>query len=212
MRVIVTSLRIRAVVSPPMEELPTARRAERETAALIVIAMVGLMWLVEIVDQLDDRRLEQYGIKPHDVDGLVGVVTAPFLHAGFGHLIGNTIPLLVLGLVIALSGIVRLLKATAIIIVVGGLGTWLIAPSGTDHIGASGLVFGYSTYLITRGIFSRELRHLFIGVAVAAIYGATLLVALAPRDGISWQGHLCGGIGGIAAAWLIDRRAPAPEP
>lgn len=195
-----------------MEQTTPARRDERETAALIVIGLVALMWAVEIVDQLDGRRLEQYGIEPHKVDGLVGVVTAPFLHAGFGHLIGNTIPLLILGLVIALSGVVRLIKATLIIVVVGGLGTWLIAPSGTDHIGASGLVFGYATYLIARGLFSRHLRHLLIGAGVIALYGATLLVALTPRDGISWQGHLCGGIGGVVAAWLIDRRAPVAEP
>jgi membrane associated rhomboid family serine protease len=193
-----------------MDETGPEGRDERETAALVVIGLVAVMWVVEIIDQLDGRRLEQHGIEPHKLGGLVGVVTAPFLHAGFGHLIGNTIPLLVLGLMIALSGVVRLIKATVIIIVVGGLGTWLIAPTGTDHIGASGLVFGYATYLITRGIFSRHMRHMFIGVAVVAIYGATLLVALTPRDGISWQGHLCGGIGGIVAAWLIDRRARTP--
>jgi membrane associated rhomboid family serine protease len=192
-----------------VEQQLTSRRDERETAILIVIALVAVMWVVEIVDQLDGRKLEQYGIEPHKVDGLVGVVTAPFLHAGFGHLLGNTIPLLVLGMVIALGGVVRLLKATVVIVLVGGLGTWLIAPSGTDHIGASGLVFGYATYLITRGIFSHHARHLLIGAGVAALYGTTLLIALAPRDGISWQGHLCGGIGGIVAAWLIDRRAPA---
>jgi membrane associated rhomboid family serine protease len=185
------------------------RRDERQTAILIVIALVAVMWVVEIVDQLDGRRLEQYGIRPHSVDGLEGVVTAPFLHAGFGHLVGNTIPLLVLGAVLALSGIVKLLKATVIIVVIGGLGTWLIAPSNTDHIGASGLVFGYAAYLISRGFYSRQMRHGFIGVGVVALYGATLLVALAPRDGISWQGHLCGAIGGVIAAWLLDGRERA---
>jgi membrane associated rhomboid family serine protease len=185
------------------------RRDERETAALVVIALVAAMWVVEIVDQLDGRRLEAHGIRPHSVDGLVGVVTAPFLHAGFGHLIGNTIPLLILGAVIALSGLVRFLKATAIIIVLGGLGTWLIAPAGTDHIGASGLVFGYATYLIGRGIFSHRAGHLAIGLGVVAVYGATLLVALTPRDGISWQGHLCGGLAGLVAAWWLDGRSSA---
>ncbi len=184
-------------------------RDERETAVLVVIALVAVMWVVEIVDQLDDRRLEAHGIQPHKLDGLVGVLTAPFLHAGFGHLIGNTIPLLILGAVIALSGLVRFLEATAIIIVLGGLGTWLIAPTGTDHIGASGLVFGYATYLIGRGVFSHRMGHVLVGLGVVALYGATLLVALTPRDGISWQGHLCGGLAGLVAAWWIDGRSSA---
>jgi membrane associated rhomboid family serine protease len=100
---------------------------------------------------------------------------------------------------------------TAIIAVVGGLGVWLVAPSGTDHIGASGIVFGYAAYLIARGIFSRNLLHLGVGVVVIGIYGTTLLFGLAPRDGISWQGHLFGGIGGVLAARLLDARRARRE-
>jgi membrane associated rhomboid family serine protease len=159
-----------------------------------------------VIDQISGGDLEQYGIKPHNGDGLVGIVTAPFLHAGFGHLIGNTIPFLVLGATIALSGLVRVAATTAIVALVGGLGTWLVAPSGTDHIGASGIVFGYATYLIARGVFSRNLLHLVVGVVVIGLYGTTLLTGLAPTDGISWQGHLFGGIGGVVAARLLDRR------
>jgi membrane associated rhomboid family serine protease len=179
---------------------------DRQNAILLVAGLVGLMWVVEIVDQLDGRKLEQYGIEPHRLEGLVGVITAPFLHAGFGHLIGNTLPFLILGFTIALSGLGRVVATTAIVALVGGIGTWLIAPSHTDAIGASGVVFGYATYLISRGLFSRHLMHIAIGVLVIAIYGATLLFALIPRDGISWQGHLCGGIAGVLAARLLERR------
>lgn len=193
-------------MSDELAPRPPRQRSERETAFLIVIALIAVMWVVEVIDQLDGHRLITHGIRPHSVDGLEGVVTAPFLHANWDHLISNTVPLLILGLVVALSGVVRLLKATAIIIVLGGLGTWLIAPSGTDHIGASGLVFGYAAYLIGRGLFSHQMRHLLIGAGVVALYGATLLASLAPRDGISWQGHLCGAIAGGVAAWWIDGR------
>lgn len=164
------------------------------------------MWVVEVIDQTLGGDLDQYGIEPHDADGLVGIVCAPFLHAGFDHLFGNTIPFLLLGATIALSGLARVAAATAIVVLLGGLGTWLIAPTGTDHIGASGVVFGYATYLIARGLFSRNLLHLAVGVAVVAVYGTTLLTGLAPRDGISWQGHLCGGIAGVIAARVLDRR------
>jgi membrane associated rhomboid family serine protease len=184
----------------------TPRRGDREQGLILVAGMAALMWVVEVIDQILGGDLDQYGIEPHKAEGLVGILFAPFLHAGFGHLIGNTIPFLVLGATIALSGFVRVAATTAIVAVVGGLGTWLVAPSGTDHIGASGVVFGYATYLIARGLFSRNLLHLAVGLVVIGVYGTTLLFGLIPTDGISWQGHLFGGVGGVVAARLLDRR------
>ena len=186
-------------------------RSDRANGLVLVGAMAALMWVVEVIDQLAGGRLERYGIEPHDPDGLVGIVTAPFLHAGFGHLIGNTVPFLVLGATIALGGLARVAATTAIVALVGGLGTWLIGPTGSDHVGASGIVFGYATYLIARGVYSRRLLHLAVGLIVLGVYGSTLLFALVPRDGISWQGHLCGGIGGVIAARLLDRRSRRPD-
>jgi membrane associated rhomboid family serine protease len=184
----------------------THRRDDRISGLILIGAMVALMWVVEVIDQISGGDLEQYGIKPHEGDGLPGIVTAPFLHAGWGHLIGNTVPFLVLGAAIALSGLARVAAATGIVALVGGLGVWVFAPSGTDHIGASGLVFGFASYLIARGLFTRNLLHLGLGVVVIALYGTTLLFGLAPRDGISWQGHLFGAVGGVVAAWLLDAR------
>jgi membrane associated rhomboid family serine protease len=93
----------------------------------------------------------------------------------------------------------------AIVAVVGGLGTWLIAPAGTVHIGASGLVFGFAAYLVARGAYSRRPLHLAVGLAVLAVYGTTLLFGLVPHPGISWQGHLFGAVGGVVAARALDR-------
>ena len=189
------------------------KRSDRQQGVVLVAAMVALMWMVEVIDEIAGVDLDQYGIEPHDSDGLVGIFTAPFLHAGFDHLIGNTVPFVLLGVTIALSGLGRLMAATAIIALVGGLGTWLIAPSGTEHIGASGVVFGYAAYLVSRGLFSRNLLHLAVGVIVILIYGTTLLSGVVPTDGISWQGHLCGGLAGVLAARLLDRgRPPAGAP
>src|SRR3954452_4655514 len=192
---------------------PTRRQpTSREQGILLVVGMLALMWVLEIVDQVTSADLDQYGIRPHDADGLTGIATAPFLHAGFGHLIGNTVPFLVLGVAIALSGLARVAAATAIVALVAGLGTWIFASSGTDHIGASGIVFGYAAYLIARGFFSRNLLHLGVGVLVIAVYGTTLLFGLVPTDGISWQGHLFGAVGGVVAARLLDSREARRKP
>jgi membrane associated rhomboid family serine protease len=190
-------------------DVATRRRSEREQGLVLVAGMAGLMWASEILDTILGGDLDQFGIEPRDVDGLVGIVTAPFLHADFAHLIGNTVPFLLLGAAIALSGLVRVVAATAVIAVVGGAGTWLVAPSDTEHIGASGIVFGYASYLIARGLYSRNLVHLAVAVIVIGVYGTTLLFGLVPTDGVSWQGHLFGAVGGVVAARLLDRRAGA---
>ena len=181
-------------------------RSDRRQGLWLVAAMVTLMWALEIADTIADHRLDQYGIEPRDADGLVGVIAAPFLHAGFGHLVANTVPFLLLGVVIAFGGALRVLAVTVIVAVVSGLGTWLISPESTIHIGASGVVFGYATYLISRGIFNRGFVEIAIGVLVGVVGGGALLAGLEPQEGISWQGHLFGAIGGVVAARLLARR------
>ena len=178
----------------------------------LVLGMAALMWVVEVVDAIDHHRLDTWGIEPRDVEGLRGVVAAPFLHSGFDHLISNTIPFLMLGLAIALSGVVRVAAVTVVVIVVGGLGTWVFAPENTIHIGASGVVFGYASYLISRGVFDRSVLELAIGALVVVIWGGVLLGGLVPQDGVSWQGHFFGAVGGVLAARLLapPRRRDLP--
>jgi membrane associated rhomboid family serine protease len=185
---------------------PPKPRDDRVSGAIFVAVLVAIMWCVEVIDSISGGDLERHGIEPHDPDALPAIAAAPFLHAGWGHLIGNTVPFVILGCTIALSGLMRVVWVTLIVAVVAGLGVWVFAPAGTVHIGASGLVFGYASYLIFRGLFSRSVLHIAVGLVVVVLYGGTLLFSLAPRDGISWQGHLFGAIGGVLAAWWLDRR------
>jgi membrane associated rhomboid family serine protease len=192
----------------------------RTDGFLLVGILAAIMWVSEIVDQLADNRLDQYGIVARHVDGLDGIVFSPFLHGSFGHLVGNTVPFLLLGAVIAFNGAARVALVTLIVAGLGGLGTWLIAPDNSVTIGASGVVMGYATYLIARGIFSRRLVELVLGGVVAVLWGGMVLGSLVPRDGVSWQAHLCGGIAGVIAARLLtkdrsqerDVRAPHRTP
>ena len=188
--------------------------SDRTYAGLkLVGAMAAVMWVVEVIDALDGQRLDAHGIEPRDGDGLLGIVFAPFLHASFGHLLSNTVPFLVLGAIIALRGAGRVAAVTVIVAAISGLGTWLIAPAGTVHVGASGVVFGYATYLIARGAFDRSALELAVGLLVLVVLGGALLSGLEPQTGISWQGHLFGAIGGVVAARLLapaQREAGAP--
>jgi membrane associated rhomboid family serine protease len=188
---------------------PAEPRQDRIAGVQVVLALLAAMWVLEVVDVALDHRLDQYGIEPRDPDGLVGVVAAPFLHADFGHLLANTIPFLALGIIIALQGVARVLGVTVIVVLVSGLGTWLVAPEHSIHIGASGVVFGYATYLLARGVFNHNALEILVGVGVAAVWGTALAGGLVPQEGVSWQGHFFGAVGGVVAARLFARRAPA---
>lgn len=167
---------------------------------------VAVLWVSEIVDTTLGGRLDAEGIRPGSTDGLSGIAFAPLLHGGFAHLMSNTLPLLVLGFLVLLSGVRRGVIATAIVWLFGGIGTWLFGGEGTVHLGASGLVFGWLTYLVLRGLFTRNATQILVGVGVFLVYGSLLLGVLPGQPGISWQGHLFGAIGGVLAAWWLAGR------
>jgi membrane associated rhomboid family serine protease len=170
----------------------------------LLAGIVIVMWALEIVNSIDSNALDADGIYPRNLVRLWGILTAPFLHASFTHLIDNTIPLVFMGAIVALRGALRLAWVTGIVIVLGGLGTWVIAPSHTVTVGASGLVFGYATYLLTRGLFDRSPLELLTGAVVGVVWGGALLSSVVPQPHISWQGHVCGALAGIVAAWRLS--------
>ena len=194
-----------------MNDSAQTSRNTRFDGVQLIAAMVALMWLAEGIDVVVGGDLDGLGIEPREPDGLVGIVAAPFLHAGFGHLIANTVPFAVMGAVIAINGMRRLLIVSAIVALVSGLGTWLIGPENTVHIGASGIVFGFATYLLARGFFNRNMLDLAIGAVVALLFGGALLGGMLPEQGISWQSHVFGALGGLLAAQYLAKAAGRSE-
>ena len=179
---------------------------ELKTQIVVLGGFVALMWIVEIVDLFLGGALNAYGIRPHSIIGLRGILFAPFLHAGFAHLIANTIPFLTLGWLTMLRETSDFFVVTAIAMLVGGFGTWLIGSPYSIHIGASGLVFGYLGFLLLRGYFERSASAVVFSIIVAIFYGGLLWGVLPLQYGISWQGHLFGFIGGGLAARLLARK------
>jgi membrane associated rhomboid family serine protease len=190
------------------------QREQWRQGTSIVLGMAALMWILEVIDSLDSHRLDRDGIVPRNFSHLYGILLAPFLHASFGHLMANTVPFLILGLAVALLSAGRVLVITVIVLLISGVGTWLTAASGSVTVGASGIVFGYGTYLISRGVFDRRIGEIAIGLLVGVLFGGALLSGLIPHSGISWQAHLFGGVGGVLAARIFttgpDRASPQP--
>src|SRR5438270_9231114 len=191
-----------------LKSSPAAREQRRDGLRLVAL-MVALLWVIELINTLDSNRLDGDGIYGRSVSHLWGILTSPVIHASFQHLISNTIPLVFCGAIIALRGGRHLALVTTIVVLVGGLGTWLVGPANVSTIGASGVVFGYSSYLIARGVFTRRLLEVLTGALVAIVLGGALATSLVPQHGVSWQGHLCGAIAGVVAAWLLSGRPAA---
>lgn len=189
-------------------------RTTRPTATFAAIVMGGwlaLLWVLELIDQLTAHALDRYGIVPREVDSLPSVYAAPFLHAGWNHLIANSVPFVVLGFLVLLGGLARWLWSTLTSVTASGLFAWLLSPPNTVTIGASGLIFGWLTYLLARGWLTRDTRQMLIAAAVLVVYGGVLWGVLPGAAGVSWQGHLGGAFGGILAAYLLHRRS-RPRP
>ena len=172
----------------------------------LAFGFVLLLWLLEIVDAASGYNLDDDGVRPRSTVGLLGIVFAPLLHAGWAHLEANTLPALVLFFLVLLGGIGRGLAATGVIWVVSGIGVWLVAPANTVTIGASGLIFGWLVYLVLRGFFTGRPGQILLGVVLFLLYGGLLWGVLPGQPGVSWQGHLFGAVGGGLAAWLLAGR------
>lgn len=179
---------------------------ELNTQAIILGGFVAIIWILEIVDIFFLRgRLNSYGILPRHLIGLRGILFAPFLHCGFGHLIANTVPFLTLGWLIMLRETSDFFVVSALTMLVSGLGVWLFGSRGF-HIGASGLIFGYLGFLLLRGFFERSVISILLSLIVGFLYGGVIWGILPTQPGVSWEGHLFGFIGGVLAARLLSRR------
>ncbi|QBI56447.1 Rhomboid family protein [Streptomonospora litoralis] len=170
--------------------------------------MLAAMWVLEIIDAfLFGGRLDLvFGLRAWNFDNAWTLVTAPFMHAGLAHLMSNSVPFLVLGALVAFGGVGRFVWTTLIVMAVSGIGVWLLTGPGALTVGASGLVFGYFGYTVLRGIVERRTVDIVIMICVLIFYGTLIWGVLPQQEGVSWQAHLFGFLGGLFAAYVLPKR------
>lgn len=192
---------------------PPLARLARSPAGLILM-LLAAMWAAEILDYLFPYNADLLGIWPRTVRGLLGVALAPFLHAGFGHLIANSLPFLLLGLVVALRAGSATARILVLIVLAGGMGVWLLGAPDTVTVGASGLVFGLMGYLLAAGVITRHPLDVVLSVLVLLAYGGALLAAtpFGVAAGVSWLAHLSGFAAGVLAARVYAPRSRSVGP
>jgi len=201
--------------SPPQLGSPQQEASglfqELKTQGNLLVCIVVLLWAIELANSLMNNALNNLGIRPRNILGLQGIIFAPFLHGSWRHLISNTFPLVILSWLIMARDRSEWIAVTVLTAIASGVGTWLFGGTETVHIGASGVVFGYFGFLVTRAYFERSFGSIAISLLVLALFGGMIWGILPVRVGISWEGHLFGLLGGIAAAWTIaalNRKVP----
>ncbi|MCP5048346.1 MAG: rhomboid family intramembrane serine protease [bacterium] len=174
-----------------------------------VLILVAVLWAIHVIDWILPLELNSLGIVPRTLRGLVGIVASPFLHADPYHLIGNTIPLLVLGIILVSFYDEIALPVLGVIVGVGGGLVWLLGRNAhnTVHIGASGVIYGIAAFLVAYGVMTKNLRSILIAGAVALLYGSSMLTGLLPfHRYVSWEGHLFSAAAGVLAAYIFSQR------
>jgi len=173
--------------------------------ALLLMGITLCLWVITIIDQnTPDWNLTiNYGIKPKIATGILGIFTAPFIHINYPHLIGNTLPFMVLGGMVLFSGRRKFIFTSILSALISGIGIWIFAREGTTHTGASTLIFSYLGFIIIQAWITRSLLSATLAIVSGALYGTLLLTLLINQEGISWHGHLFGLIGGLVSGFLI---------
>ena len=186
------------------------RKSARQKPVLkefkILFASVAVFWAIEILDFfVFNGSLDRYGIQPRETIGLLGILFAPLLHGGFGHLIANTIPFVTLGWLTMIQETSDFFIVSLVSALVGGLGVWLFGGANSVHIGASILIYGYLGFLLLRGYFQKNFPSIALSIFVAIAYGSFIWGVFPSQMGVSWQGHLFGFIGGAIAARMVAK-------
>lgn len=174
-------------------------------------AFVAMLWAVQVANWIVGYNFNRaFGLVPRQISGLDGIMAMPLLHGSFAHLMANTPPLLVMGGLLVATTTRALLSVNAVIIGLGGGLVWLFGSSAI-HIGASGLIFGWFGFLVTRGAVDRSPITLGAALLVGVLYGSILWGVLPGQTSVSWEAHLFGAIAGATAAFLIRTHVHAPR-
>lgn len=187
---------------PPLPAKPSA-----SGAFLFIAGLLVLMWAIEAADFITAGALDSFGIRPRSVESLPAIVVAPVLHFSFSHLAANTLPFLVLGTITRMSGRRDFWIATLLAVLGSGLTAWLLAAPGSVTAGASGVIFGWLTYLLVRGLIAGNWTQILVAALVFGFFGGMLWGVFPTVPGVSWQAHLGGAAGGLLAAWVLGRSA-----
>lgn len=166
-------------------------------------SIVIVLWIIHFVDTwlMQGGLKQRFGIQPRTSFNPLNFLIAPLLHVNFAHLIGNSVPLFVLGALVLVQGQLTFWLTTLFVMLVAGISTWFLGKPNSLHVGASGVILGYFGYILANVFFRPDLATILVATVVVVLY-IGLIWQILPRKGVSFTGHLFGFLGGILAAWV----------
>jgi membrane associated rhomboid family serine protease len=166
-----------------------------------------VLWIVHLLSLILKEDFSRIGLLPRNLVGLLGIITSPLIHADFSHLISNTIPLIILGWIIFAFYPKLSYLLFVFIYLLTGLLVWIFARQ-VYHIGASGIVYGFVSFLFFSGMFRRDNTSIALALVITFLYGGLVWGMIPGWKGISWESHLFGAITGLIAAYLFRKIDP----
>lgn len=173
--------------------------------AKVVLAFMVVLVGVQIINTVTGNSLVHHGLVPRTVNGLQGILFAPFLHGSVRHLLSNLVPLVVLSWLVMSEGVERYIRVAVLIAVISGFLIWCFGRASV-HVGASGLIFGLWSYVLARAWYQRSLMSLIIAIFVVVFYGG-LVLGFIPVPGVSFEGHIAGAVSGLLIGWLMHSKS-----
>jgi len=177
----------------------------------IPIAFVGLLWIIHIVQVVSGISFTTLGVFPRHVEGLPGILFTPLIHGSWEHLFSNSVSFLMLSVVLFWFYPRIALRSIVWLYVLSGLGIWIFAQPNSYHIGASGVVYGMVSLVFWSGMFRRNLKSIILALIILILYVGLFEGIFPGKEGISWEGHLFGGIAGILLAWFYRKEIETDE-
>ena len=185
-------------------------RANFGLAVKLALGFVAILWVIQMLNAALDLELERFGVAPRELFGLAGIFVAPLVHGSFGHLIANSLPLLVVGTAMLHLYPDSATKVLPAIYLGPGVAVWLFARGGV-HVGASGLIYGLVAYVFTAGVIRHDRRAIAASLLVAFIYGSLAWGVLPIQRGVSWETHLAAALIGVVLAIALRRLDVPPH-
>jgi membrane associated rhomboid family serine protease len=175
------------------------------------LSFVGFIWIIHLLQVILQIDLVRLGVSPRVVDGLPGILTGPMIHGSWEHLFYNSVSFLILGAIMFWFYPSIALRSIVWMYLLSGLGIWIFGQPHSFHIGASGVVYGMVSFVFWSGIFRRNVKSVVLALVVLVLYAGFFEGIIPGKEGISWEGHLMGGISGILIAWLYRKAIEADE-
>ena len=195
---------MQAYIPDPAYTNSERARANFRLAGKIALGFVALIWLIQLLNWGLDLELERFGIRPRQLAGLPGILLAPLLHGSFAHLGANSLPLLVLGTGMLYLYPISTFKVIPAVYLGSGIAVWLFARA-SNHVGASGLVYGLVSYIFVAGVIRRDRRAIAASLLVSFLYGSLAWGVLPIEPGVSWETHLVAALIGLVLAMALRR-------